>query len=60
MMEESTGKSKGFGFLEMLERQGAERVIAALNGLVLRGRLLTVKFADKPVRQRIAGAVIAA
>lgn len=60
MRDEMTGKSKGYGFLEMLDRPGAERVIAALNGLVLQGRTLTVKFADKPIRQRGSGASIAA
>jgi len=52
MRDEVTGKPKGYGFLEMLDKQGADRVIAALNGYVFGGRTLTVKFADKPIRQR--------
>ena len=60
MRDDITGKPKGYGFLEMLDKQGAERVIAALNGYTLGGRTLTVKFAGKQVRQRPTGAGLAA
>ena len=36
------GKSKGFGFVEMSERQEAEAAIKALNGKAMRGRKLVV------------------
>jgi len=41
-----THKHKGFGFVEMVDQQGAERAIEALNGRVIAGRKITVKFAD--------------
>jgi RNA recognition motif-containing protein len=38
--DRETGRSRGFGFIEMAE--GAEEAIAALNGAELNGRALTV------------------
>jgi RNA recognition motif-containing protein len=46
MTDKVTGKHKGFGFIEMLDESGADRVIAAVNGMVIRGRKLKVKLAD--------------
>ncbi|GIW39431.1 MAG: RNA-binding protein [Candidatus Binatia bacterium] len=37
-----TGRSRGFGFVEMSSAEEAEAAIAALNGSVLEGRTLTV------------------
>ena len=37
-----TGKSKGFGFVEMPARAGAESAIDGLNGTELKGRTLKV------------------
>ena len=37
-----TGKSKGFGFVEMESRDAGESAIAELNGTELKGRALTV------------------
>ena len=37
-----TGKSKGFGFVEMPERASAESAIDGLNGTELKGRTLKV------------------
>jgi len=37
-----TGASRGFGFLEMLDKAEAEAAIAGLNGKELKGRPLTV------------------
>lgn len=42
-----TRKHKGFGFVEMVDQQGAERAIEALNGRVIAGRKITVKYADE-------------
>ena len=49
--EKATGKHKGYGFIEMIDQEGAERVIEAVNGLSIRGRVLTVKIADAPKDQ---------
>jgi len=42
IMDRETGKSKGFGFVEMSSDQEAEAAIAALNGQEYGGRALTV------------------
>jgi len=51
-----TKKHKGFGFVEMVDQAGADRAIRALNGLVLRGRKISVKPAEetRPERSRPA------
>lgn len=47
-----SGESRGFGFVEMPNREEAEKAIAALNGQELKGRALTVNEArprqDRP------------
>jgi cold-inducible RNA-binding protein len=42
IMDRDTGRSKGFGFVEMGNDQEAQAAIAALNGKDLEGRALTV------------------
>jgi RNA recognition motif-containing protein len=42
MMDRDTGRSKGFGFVEMGNDQEAQAAIAALNGKEMSGRSLTV------------------
>ena len=42
IMDRDTGRSKGFGFVEMGSDQEAEAAIAALNGQEVDGRSLTV------------------
>jgi RNA recognition motif-containing protein len=42
IMDRDTGRSKGFGFVEMKSDQEAQAAIAALNGKELEGRALTV------------------
>ena len=42
IMDRDTGRSKGFGFVEMDSDQGAQAAIAALNGQEKDGRTLTV------------------
>jgi RNA recognition motif-containing protein len=40
--DRNTGRSKGFGFIEMLDDESASKAMEALNGARLGGRLLTV------------------
>jgi RNA recognition motif-containing protein len=42
IMDRDTGRSKGFGFVEMTSDQEAQAAIAALNGKQVDGRALTV------------------
>ncbi len=42
IMDRDTGRSKGFGFVEMSSDQEAQAAIAALNGKEVDGRTLTV------------------
>ena len=42
IMDRETGRSKGFGFVEMGNGQEAAATIAALNGQDVNGRALTV------------------
>jgi RNA recognition motif-containing protein len=42
IMDRDTGRSKGFGFVEMGSDQEAQAAIAALNGQQVDGRALTV------------------
>lgn len=42
IMERETGRSKGFGFVEMERGEQAQAAIAALNGKDLNGRALVV------------------
>ena len=42
IMDRDTGRSKGFGFVEMGSDQEAQAAIAALNGKEVGGRALTV------------------
>lgn len=51
MMERDTGRSKGFGFVEMGSAQEAEAAINGLNGKNFGGRDLTVNIA-RPMEPR--------
>jgi len=51
IMDRDTGRSKGFGFVEMKTDQEAQAAIAALNGQQSGGRSLTVNEA-KPREDR--------
>ena len=42
IMDRDTGRSKGFGFVEMGSDQEAQAAVAALNGQQVDGRALTV------------------
>lgn len=51
IMDRDTGRSKGFGFVEMSNDQEAQAAIAGLNGQMSGGRALTVNEA-KPKEDR--------
>jgi RNA recognition motif-containing protein len=54
IMDKFTGKSKGFGFVEMATADEAQKAIAALNATQLGGRTLTVNEA-RPQEPRTGG-----
>src|SRR5438270_8099204 len=52
--DRDTGRSRGFGFVEMTNASEADKAIAALNGTDLGGRTLTINEA-KPKAERPRG-----
>jgi RNA recognition motif-containing protein len=54
IMDRDTGRSKGFGFVEMANDQEAQAAISALNGQQVNGRALTVNEA-RPKEDRGGG-----
>ena len=54
IMDRDTGRSKGFGFVEMGNDQEAQAAIAGLNGKEVNGRTLTVNEA-RPREDRGGG-----
>jgi RNA recognition motif-containing protein len=51
IMDRMTGRSKGFGFVEMSTEEEAQKVIDAFNGKELEGRKVTVSEA-RPQEER--------
>ncbi len=51
IMDHYTGKSRGFGFVEMQNDEEAENAIRELNGAILDGKKITVNIA-KPKTER--------
>ncbi|MGA1979526.1 MAG: RNA-binding protein [Sedimentisphaerales bacterium] len=51
IMDKFTGKSKGFGFIEMPSKEEAQKAIEGLNGKDVKGRAMTVNEA-KPKTER--------
>jgi RNA recognition motif-containing protein len=51
MTDRYTGRSRGFGFIEMGSADEAQRAIAALNGTQYEGRTLVVNEAKPEVRR---------
>jgi RNA recognition motif-containing protein len=54
MMDRTTNRPRGFGFVTMSTSEEAQKAIAALNGKELDGRALTVNVA-KPREERTGG-----
>jgi cold-inducible RNA-binding protein len=54
MQDRVTGKARGFGFVTMATKEGAEAAIQALNGREYKGRALTVNEA-RPREARSGG-----
>ena len=54
MMDRETGRSKGFGFVEMSTDAQAQAAIDGLNGKTMEGRALTVNVA-RPREERSGG-----
>jgi cold-inducible RNA-binding protein len=48
--DRDTGRSRGFGFVEMASSEAAEAAISSLNGWNLDGRQLTVNLAKERAR----------
>jgi RNA recognition motif-containing protein len=53
--DRETGRLRGFGFVEMRDEQEAAAAIAALNGVELEGRSLTVNIARPRADRRSGG-----
>jgi cold-inducible RNA-binding protein len=54
MMDRTTNRPRGFGFVTMATNEEAQKAIAALNGAQLDGRAITVNVA-RPREERPAG-----
>jgi RNA recognition motif-containing protein len=54
MLDRDTGRSKGFGFVEMSSDAEAEAAIRGLNGINVQGRSITVNIA-RPMESRSGG-----
>lgn len=54
MTDRDTGRSRGFGFVEMASNDDGEKAIAALNGAQLGGRTINVNEA-RPKNDRFGG-----
>jgi RNA recognition motif-containing protein len=54
MQDRMTGKPRGFGFVTMATKEGADAAVQALNGKEFKGRPLTVNEA-RPREERSGG-----
>ena len=54
MTDRDTGRSRGFGFVEMASNEDGEKAIAALNGTQVSGRTINVNEA-RPKTERAGG-----
>ena len=49
-IDKGTGRSKGFGFVEMPDDEEAKTAIGSLNGTTMGGRELRVEVANRPAK----------
>jgi cold-inducible RNA-binding protein len=54
LTDRETGRSRGFGFVEMSSNEDGEKAIAALNGAQVGGRTINVNEA-RPKAERVGG-----
>ena len=54
IIDKDSGRSRGYGFVEMGTQEEAEKAIAALNGTQMEGRNITVNI-SKPREDRPSG-----
>jgi cold-inducible RNA-binding protein len=54
LTDRETGRSRGFGFVEMSSNEDGEKAIAALNGSQIGGRTINVNEA-RPKAERVGG-----
>lgn len=52
ILDKISGRSKGFGFVEMSDKESAQAAIAGLNGRDLQGRAITVNEAKPQTKNR--------
>ena len=55
IVDRMTGRSKGFGFVEMSTEDGAKQAVEALNGADVKGRQVNVSFARKQGEEERSG-----
>lgn len=55
MMDRETGRSKGFGFVEMASAEAAQAAISGLNGMAVDGRAIVVNLARPREEGRSSG-----
>ena len=55
IVDRRTGRSRGFGFVEMSTEDSAAQAVEALNGVELKGRPINVSFARKQAEGERSG-----
>lgn len=55
IMDRDSGRSKGFGFVEMATEEEAKKAIAELNGATIEGRAIMVSLARPQTERRGGG-----
>lgn len=52
IVDRKTGRSRGFGFIEMNAEDAAQQAVEALNGFEIKGRPINVSFAREQTADR--------
>lgn len=55
IVDRRTGRSKGFGFVEMSAEEQAKQAMEALNGADVKGRAINVNFARSQEERSVGG-----